>query len=281
METTMSVNTTADNSTDTFKDLELKGWNQKARDYGDYAGQITRQAVEPLLDAVEVEAGSVFLDIATGPGYTAGVAQARGAIATGVDFSAKMVDEASRNYPNALFYEGDAEHLVFPSGFFDAATCPFGLLHMADPDRAISEAWRILKPGGKFAFTVWAPPEKHAFFKLVLGAISRHGSMDVPLPEAPPFFRFSEAAESQKALETAGFSDINISELTLHWQPTSGQELLDTIYKSTVRTAMLLEAQDAANREKIHNEIIAAVEASKDPIDLPWPALIAVARKPL
>ncbi len=277
----MSANTTADNSTDTFKDLELKGWNQKARDYGDYAGQITRQAVEPLLDAVGVEAGSVFLDIATGPGYTAGAAQARGAIATGVDFSAKMVDEASRNYPNALFYEGDAEHLVFPSGFFDAATCPFGLLHMADPDRAMSEAWRILKPGGKFAFTVWAPPEKHAFFKLVLGAISRHGSLDVPLPEAPPFFRFSEAAESQTALETAGFGDIEINEITLHWQPSSGQALLDTIYKSTVRTAMLLEAQDETIREKIHSEIIAAVEESTEPVDLPWPAIIATAKKPL
>lgn len=277
----MSDDATSDKPSPTFKDLELKGWNQKARDYGDYAGQITRQAVEPLLDAVEVEAGSVFLDIATGPGYTAGAAQARGAIATGVDFSAGMIDEASRNYPNVLFYEGDAEHLVFPSGFFDAAVCPFGLLHMADPDKAISEAWRILKPGGKFAFTVWAPPEKHAFFELVLGAISRHGSMDVPLPEAPPFFRFSEPAESQRALATAGFNEIAIDELTLHWQPNSGQELLDTIYKSTVRTAMLLEAQEEANREKIHSEIIACVAESKDPIDLPWPAVIAVARKPL
>ncbi|PCJ84850.1 MAG: hypothetical protein COA54_12630, partial [Thiotrichaceae bacterium] len=64
-------------------------------------------------------------------------------------------------------------------------------------------------------------------------------------------------------------------------QPTSGQELLDTIYKSTVRTAMLLEAQDAAPLEKIHSEIIASVTASKDPINLPWPALLAVARKPV
>lgn len=277
----MSDDVTSDKPSHTFKDLELKGWNQKARDYGDYAGQITRQAVEPLLDAVEVEAGSVFLDIATGPGYTAGAAQARGAIATGVDFSAAMIGEASRNYPNALFYEGDAEHLVFPSGFFDAAVCPFGLLHMADPDQAISEAWRILKPGGKFAFTVWAPPEKHAFFELVLSAISRHGSLDVALPEAPPFFRFSDPTESQRALATTGFSDIAISELTLHWQPNSGQELLDTIYKSTVRTAMLLEAQEEANREKIHSEIIACVAESKNSIDLPWPAVIAVARKPL
>lgn len=277
----MSDDVTSDKPSHTFKDLELKGWNQKARDYGDYAGQITRQAVEPLLDAVEVDAGSVFLDIATGPGYTAGAAQARGAIATGVDFSAAMIGEASRNYPNALFYEGDAEHLVFPSGFFDAAVCPFGLLHMADPDQAISEAWRILKPGGKFAFTVWAPPEKHAFFELVLSAISRHGSLDVALPEAPPFFRFSDPTESQRALATTGFSDIAISELTLHWQPNSGQELLDTIYKSTVRTAMLLEAQEEANREKIHSEIIACVAESKNSIDLPWPAVIAVARKPL
>lgn len=277
----MSDGTASNKPSHTFKDLELKGWNQKARDYGDYVGHITQQAVEPLLDAVEVEAGSVFLDIATGPGYTAGAAQARGAIATGVDFSAGMIDEASRNYPTALFYEGDAEHLVFPSGFFDAAVCPFGLLHMANPDKAISEACRILKPGGKFAFTVWAPPEKHAFFELVLGAISRHGSMDVTLPEAPPFFRFSQSAESQRTLAKAGFNDISISELTLHWQPNSGQALLDTIYKSTVRTAMLLEAQTEEDREKIHSEIIASVEEPKNPIDLSWSAVIAVARKPL
>ncbi len=270
-----------DNPTDTFKELELKGWNQKARDYDNYAGKITLQAVEPLLNATDVEFGTVFLDIATGPGYSAGAAQARGAIATGVDFSAAMIGEASRKYPDALFYEGDAEHLVFPSGFFDAAVCPFGLLHMADPDKAISEAWRILKPGGKFAFTVWALPEQHPFFELVLGAIRRHGSMDVPLPKAPPFFRFSKPSESKQALEAAGFSDINISELVLHWQPSSGQELIDTIYKSTVRTAMLLEAQDEAARDKIHSSIISAVSESKGVIDLPWPAIIAIAKKSL
>jgi len=99
--------------------------------------------------------------------------------------------------------------------------------------------------------------------------------------QAPPFFRFSEPAESQKALATAGFSEITIRELVLNWQPTSGQALLDTIYKSTVRTAMLLEAQEEADREKIHSELIAAVEASENPINLPWPAVIAVATKPL
>ncbi len=277
----MNADTASEKVSSTFKERELESWNQKARDYGDYVGQITQQAVEPLLDAVEVEAGNFFLDIATGPGYTAGAAQARGAIATGVDFSAAMIGEASRNYPTTLFYEGNAEHLVFPCDFFDAAVCPFGLLHIADPDKAISEAWRVLKPGGKFAFTVWSAPGQHAFFNLVFGAISRHGSIDAPFLEAPPFFRFSEPAENQRALAAAGFSDITVSELTLHWQPNSGQMLLDTIYKSTVRTAMLLEAQEAQNKEKIHSEIVAALEKSKDPISLPWSAVIAVAQKPL
>jgi len=48
-----------------------------------------------------------------------------------------------------------------------------------------------------------------------------------------------------------------------------------------VRTAILLEAQTEEDREKIHSEIIASVAESTDPIDLPWPAVIAVARKPL
>lgn len=277
----MTTAISPDKSKPTFRDLELQGWNQKARDYGDYAGKITLQAAGPLLNATDVGPGMMVLDIATGPGYAAGEANALGAIATGVDFSSAMISEASRNYPDVLFYEGDAESLVFANGFFDAAVCPFGLLHMAKPDKAIAEAWRILRPGGKYAFTVWTPPERHGFFALVLDSIQRHGSMDAALPEAPPFFRFSDPAESRQALEKAGFTDIKIDEINLSWQATSGQQLIDTVYKSSVRTAMLLEAQSDAVRDKIHNDIIANISGQSCPTEMPWPAIIAVGTKPL
>ena len=132
-----------------FKELERHGWGAKAGDYDAFAGQITIGAVDPLLDATSVGAGTRLLDVASGPGYVAAGAAARGAQAIGVDFAANMVAEARHRFPGIDFREGDAENLTFDAGSFDAVTCGFGLLHIADPDKAIAEACRVLRPGGR------------------------------------------------------------------------------------------------------------------------------------
>ena len=265
----------------TFREMELAGWEEKASAYDVYAGKITPQAVAPLLNATGVEAGMMVLDIATGPGYAAGGAHSRGAIATGIDFSGAMVAQAKRNHPDALFYEGDAESMLFPNGFFDAAVCPFGLLHLSNPEKAVAEAFRVLRRGGKYAFTVWAPPERHKFFELVLSAIATHGSTDVTLPEAPPFFRFSDPAECRKILSSNGFTDIEVTEIPLSWRPDHHQQVLDLIYKSSVRTAKLLELQNETARNNIHTHILdRARQLIESDGELAWPAVLAVATKP-
>ena len=121
------------------------------------------------------------LDVATGPGYVAGAAAQRGATVVAVDFSSSMVAEARRRHPKIPFYEGDAEALSFPDRAFDAVVMNFGLLHLARPDAALSEACRVLKLGGRYAFTVWAKPEEAVGFGVVLGAMQTHGTMDVGL----------------------------------------------------------------------------------------------------
>jgi ubiquinone/menaquinone biosynthesis C-methylase UbiE len=77
-----------------FKQLERQGWGAKAEYYDAFPGQITIGAVEPLLDAVSVRAGTRVLDVASGPGYVAAGADARGAHTVGIDFAANMVAEA-------------------------------------------------------------------------------------------------------------------------------------------------------------------------------------------
>jgi SAM-dependent methyltransferase len=151
-----------------FKELERQGWDAKADNYHSFAGQITFGAVAPLLDAAGVRAGMRVLDVASGPGYVADGATARGAHAIGVDFAANMVAEARRRYPRIEFREGDAESLAFDAASFDAVVCAFGMLHLADPDKAIAEAHRVLRPGGRYAFTVWMGPDRHDFFAIVL-----------------------------------------------------------------------------------------------------------------
>src|SRR5207248_2595421 len=108
-----------------------------------------------LLDAARVAKGARVLDVACGPGYAAAAAAARGAIATGVDFSSEMVEEARGRFSGIEFLEGDAEQLAFSNSTFDAVVLNFGMLHLARPEQALAEAYRLLRPGGRVAFTVW------------------------------------------------------------------------------------------------------------------------------
>ncbi len=145
-----------------FHDFEQAGWERAAEHYGDAFGSVTVQTADALLDAVAAAAGARLLDVATGPGFIAGAAAARGADVVGLDFSAAMIEEARRRHPAITFREGDAEALPFEVASFDAVVMNFGLLHLARPDAALAEAHRVLGAGGRYAFTVWASPDRDA-----------------------------------------------------------------------------------------------------------------------
>jgi len=253
-----------------FREFEHDGWEKLPKRYHDAFASLTTQAIEPLLDSVLARKGTRLLDVATGPGYVAAAAAARGAEVTGLDFAAAMVAEARRNYSKITFKEGDAEDLPFPDSSFDAVTMNFGLLHLGRPERALAEACRVLRSGGRFAFTVWAKPEEARGLGIVLGAIQKHGDMKVPLPSGPPFFRFSDPAESRRALLQAGFESPAVRTVPQTWRFKSPEELWDFMLGGTVRTGALLRAQTPAALEAIRAEVIALSSS-----EVPMPAVLA------
>src|SRR5262249_20799527 len=214
-----------------------------ARPYRDAFSSLTVQSVAPLLDAVAVAPGLRLLDVACGPGDASAAAALRGAQVTGVDFAAAMGEQGSRLQPRLTLRTGDAGSQPSDDASFDAVIVNFGVLHCADPDRAIAGAFRVLAPGGRFAFTVWAPPEKCEGFAIVLRAIEQHGRLDVPLPEGPPFFRFADPEESRGALAAAGFADAAVRELSLRWRLPTPESLLEAFFEGGVRTRGPLSAQ--------------------------------------
>jgi SAM-dependent methyltransferase len=264
-----------------FRDFERAGWENIPGEYHQAFGSLTIQAIDALLDAVRVKEGVNLLDIASGPGYVASAAAKRGAVVVGVDFSPAMVAEAQKLHPDVDFREGDAEALPFGNGLFDAAVMNFGILHLGRPDHALVEAHRVLRAGGKFAFTVWAKPEETIGFGIVLRAVEAHGEANVPLPPGPPFFRFSDPDESTRALIAAGFDSPKVKKVEQVWRLPAGDGLFEAMRDSTVRTAGLLRAQKPEALGKIRSYIQQETQryTKDDIVELPMPAMLAWARK--
>lgn len=263
-------------STD-FQTFEHDGWQQVANRYDSSWALVTIQAIEPLLDAAGVNKKTRLLDVACGPGYVAASADARGAEAVGIDFSSVMIEAARARYPGIDFREGNAEQLEFRSSTFDAVVSNFGMLHLAAPERAISEAYRVLRPGGRFAFTVWDFPERAIGHGIVQRLVQQYGNLNVALPQGPPFFRFSDSEETKQVLTAAGFTGIRIISVDQVWRLPSADALFDIMCNSSVRNAALLHAQEPKALEQIREGMRREVESYKNA--LPMPAVLSVGEK--
>ncbi len=266
-----------------FHQFEHDGWEQASDDYHRYFGSLTSQTIGPLLDAVSTEPKTNLLDIASGPGYVSAEAQRRGWTPLGVDFSEAMVAMARKLHPVIDFQMGDAEALAFRDAQFGTAVMNFGILHLAQPESAIGEAYRVLRPGGFFGFTVWAKPEEAVGFAIALDAIRKFGDPNIQLPAGPPFFRFSERAECARALESAGFEHVAIAQLPLLWKLDSQADVFEALYGGSARTGGLLRAQPASALATVREAIekrAAAYAGAGGRLEIPMPALVVSARKP-
>jgi SAM-dependent methyltransferase len=266
----------------TFKDLEHAGWTEQAASY-EFITPVTNQAIEPILASFSELIGKHLLEVASGPGHLAGRAARLGATVDAVDFAKPMVERARARYADVNFSEGDAENLTYADKRFDGVICAFGLLHLEHPERAIAEAFRVLKPDGRYTYTVWCPPEQGGdFFGFLMGAIQQHGDLNVTLPPAPPFYRFADPQEADRAMTTAGFSTVQLKTIPITWRGEQPRDAVDVIYKATVRTKALLDAQTSAAREAIHAAIISGMDDFRiaDHFEIALPAVMVSATKP-
>ena len=124
---------------------------------------------------------------------------------------------------------------------------------------------------------MWAKPEVSAGFGIVLRAVETCGRMDVPLPEGPPFFRFSDPDEAARSLVAAGFIEPRVEQIPLVWRLDSADALYEAFLEGAVRTAALLKAQTPEAAAKIRQAIREAVETYRrgSVFELPMAAVLS------
>jgi demethylmenaquinone methyltransferase/2-methoxy-6-polyprenyl-1,4-benzoquinol methylase len=94
--------------------------------------------------------GLRVLDLACGTGDIAFALAARGAHVVALDITHRMLQLARRKRDGPLFVTGDMLALPFGDEAFDIVTTGYGLRNVPDISSAISEARRVLQPGGTF-----------------------------------------------------------------------------------------------------------------------------------
>ena len=266
---------------ETVRAFEHAGWQRAAASYEDTFAHATAPYIAPLLDVAGIARGARVLDVACGPGRLSGAAVLRGASVHALDFSAAMVRIASREHPDVTVTEGDAERMPYHDNTYDAVVSSFGMHHVPRPEMALAECRRVLVPGGRVAFTVWASPAENMAWKLVFDAVARYGDQSAA-KAFPPGGVLNTIDQCMRALEGAGFTHAVGEIARAEWILPDAEALVAALSAGTVRMAALLGAQAPSALSAIVADIGREAEPFRKDgqLAIPIAAILASGRKP-
>jgi SAM-dependent methyltransferase len=272
-------------NTDAFERMERDGWQDPgiAQGYAEGFDLATRQAADVLAETVAPNRGLTALDLCTGHGVVAAALVKRGAVVTALDFSPAMLDFARRTAPGATFVEGDVMAMTFPDQSFDAVSIGFGVPHFPDPEKGLREVARVLKPGGRLAFSIWRGKGSNGAFGWLFESVGRLGDPAVTLPDGPDAHMFADKEIAEPLLTACGFTGITMLELQSRVFVSSPEKLFDAFDKGAVRAASLLGGQPEDRRAAIRAELSRRVQDEGTPENgghlVPTPSVIVSAKR--
>jgi SAM-dependent methyltransferase len=230
-------------------EFERAGWESKVDPYHSFFGPISETISSPMLDAAGVQTGTRVLDLCCGPGYLAGAAARRGAVANGLDIAQAMVDRAAALYPTATFRAGDAEALPWSDATFDAVVCNFGIHHVNDPHAALAEIARVLRTHGRVVCSVW--DEDHDELAVVPEAVySADPAVPAEIPSPPAVPSYSTADEARPLLAAAGLTLRDITTISVAQRYDTAEQLWSGWLAAAIRTKPILDAQSDDVRQR-------------------------------
>jgi len=248
----MTADTTSHDDAERLRRFEREGHDALAESYNTFFTAVTALAIDPLLKAIRLHRGHHLLDVASGPGELAARAAKRGARCIGVDLSPKMIALASRLHPGIEFKEADVEHLPFSNNSFDAVAGAFLLGHLPNPEAALAECIRVLKPDSWVGLSWWDDPARQRIQGLFRETIVEAGVKAPPdVPQNHNVLRFSDTAAFLQLLDEAGLAGIAVEDHATAFTFADTETIWRGGLGSFVMTGAAIRPQDPGTQSKM------------------------------
>jgi len=210
---------------DDFRAESRKRWGDQAAGWEarrDTLRGVTMPVSSWMIDAIDPQPGHTVLELAAGTGDTGFLAAELiepGGTLICSDFSPEMLATARRRadelgIANVRFKQIDAETSIdLETTSVDGVLCRWGYMLLADPETALRETRRVLKPGGRVALAAWAAPEENPWSALPSRELIERGVIEPPQPGLPGQFAWQRREVIEEFLQAAGFAEYQLEAL--------------------------------------------------------------------
>ena len=267
-------------------------WEAAAKGWGEHREEMQRDAMEVsrwMLDAARLQPGHTVLELAAGvadTGLMAAELVAPDGTAIITDNAEAMLDVARARAEevgatNVEIRAMEAEWIDLPTASVDAVLCRWGYMLLADPEAALRETRRVLKPGGRVALAAWAGPEDNPWIALLGQVLVERGVMEPEPPDRPGPLAFSRRpGQIEELLDAAGFDDVETDAIDFAFHAASLDEFWDQSMRRSGRFSGIVSRLEPAEHYRLRDAVDAAyVPYVRDDgsVEIPARALVAAA----
>ncbi len=251
-----------------IREKQKQSWNsfsQGWKRWDDFTMRFLHSQAVRIIESLRLKPDDHVLDIACGtgePGMTAASIVHQGFV-TATDLAEGMLQIAKeksshKKLNNFHTLTADVCELPFDDASFDAISCRLGFMFFPDMQMAAHEMYRVLKPGGRIAVTVWAGPENNPWITALMGVISRHVELSEVPKDAPGLFRCARSGCVTALFKEAGFSGIMETEIKGMMACDSVDEYWNFLTAVVPPVVMALKEKD--------NTIVSSIKSEVDSI---------------